>query len=641
MAAKKKENKTIQNVKKIKKEIIPHTEGKFHSGSFFKKFWIPSVLLILLSFGLYSACLPFDYVLDDKIVISENQFTKKGFGGMWKILTTESFEGYFGEQRNLVEGSRYRPLSIMSFAAEYGVIGELNPKISHIINILLYGLTGILLMMVLSMMFRNSKSKWWWSIPFLAALIFIVHPIHVEAVANIKGRDEIMAMIFSLMALYGSLRYMDDKKLLWNIFLGFSFFLGLLSKENAITFLAVIPMTIYFFGKFDFSKVKNIFISLGISTVLYIIFRMTSVGALNLNQQITDLMNNPFYGMNPIEKMGTIMYTLGKYIVLMFWPHPLSHDYYPYAIPKSSLFSLIPLLSLVGYGLLAWIGYKGWKKKSIYAYSILFYFATLSIVSNIFFNVGTFMNERFIFMASAGFCIALTWFITEHLPRLLKFGQVLGIVLAVIILSGFSYKTLDRVPVWKDAISLNESAVKAYPNSARANSFMSTALFERFRGTLMPNTTKTLNSEQKNLLDWSEVYANRSVDIYPEYQYPNLMLVGIASERYKADRDIKHYINTIRPVILRRPDIPFIKEFNDYLKNQNHGNELFPFYLECGRELLKMRDKRRSFAIQYLNFAYEINPNDKGVVNELANAYELLGDIGGAETFRNKARILQ
>ena len=620
-----------------------HTEGNFYTGSFIKKYWAASVVLVLLSFGIYYTCLPYDYVLDDKIVVSENQYTKQGFQGIWKIMTTESFEGYFGEKKDLVQGNRYRPLSIVTFAIEYGIIGELNPRVSHFINILLYSLTGIVLMMVLMMLFRNFKANhWWFSIPFIAALLYIAHPIHTEAVANIKGRDEIMTMLFSLLALYGSLRYMDTGKISWLIGTTVYYLLGLLSKENAITFLAVIPMTIYFFSNTNWSRLKTIMIWLVIASVLYMILRQNTAGGVNLAQQSKDLMNNPFLGMTSVEKMGSIMYSLGKYIALLFWPHPLSHDYYPYAIPKTSIIAAIPLLSLAAYALMTYFGLKGISKKSVYAYSALFYLATLSIVSNIVINVGTFMNERFVFMASAGFSIAVAYFLVEHLPKLTKYGRPLGMVLAGIMIIGYSAKSYARVPVWKDALSLNSAAVAISSNSARANSFMATALFDKYKETLMPNAIKTLTDEQRNLLDWTAFYANKALSIVPDYSNANLMLIGVITERFKSSNDIKTYVKDMKPCIIRRPDTPFIKEFSDYLKGRGeHQEELFQLYLEVGQELMKVKDKRNSWTINYLNFAYEIKPNNKAVNQALATAFEMAGSPNQAKKYQDAANALQ
>ena len=612
-----------------------HTEGPVHTSSFLKDHWPAILVLMAVSFLLYYQCIAYGYILDDLMVITGNSFTKKGFGGIWDILTTESFEGYFGEKKDLVQGNRYRPLSIMTFAAEYGLMGGTAPRFSHVINIILYGLAGVVLMMNLDMMFRNFKAKsWWFSVPFIASLIFILHPVHTEAVANIKGRDEIMSMLLALTSLYGVLRYADHRKTAWMIWAAVSYFLALLSKENAITFLAVIPLTVYFFTRSGWPVISRSMVWILAATVVYLILRFNTAGVPKFNQQITDLMNNPFLGMKPDEKAGTILYTLGKYIKLLLWPHPLSHDYYPYAIPKTSLFSPIPALSLLVYVALAVVGLRGLRSKSVYAYSILFFLATLSIVSNIVINVGTFMNERFIFMASAGFCIAAAYFLCVHLPRLTALGDKVAMGLLGLMVLGLGTMTFLRVPVWENAITLNRAAVEVSPNSARANSFMSTALFEEYK-------LATDSEKKKQLLSESEKYAQKSVDIVPNYQNPNLMLIGVASERYKMTGNINDYINLMKPVVQRRPDIPFIQEFHNYIKDRNHNKELFDFYLETGNYLLKTNDGRRSYALQFLNWAYAFNPTSRAINESLGLAYELSGDNQKAAAYRQAAQSMQ
>lgn len=613
-----------------------HTQGTFYREGFLKKYWPAVLLFFAASWGIYQACIPYNYVLDDKIVITDNEYTKKGFAGIWDIMTTESFEGYFGEKKDLVQGNRYRPLSIVTFAVEYGIQDKLNPRVSHIINIILYGLTAVILMMVLTLLFRNFKPRHWLlGVPFVASLLFLAHPVHVEAVANIKGRDEIMSMLFSLWALYAALRYTDQREKKWILTSALTYFLGLLSKENAITFLAVIPFSIYFFSEARGNVIKKILLWLGITTVIYMMLRFNTAGVPKFNQQITDLMNNPFLGMTPVEKMGTIMYTLGKYVALLVWPHPLSHDYYPYAIPKSPLFSLIPMISLVGYTLLAGVAIKGWKQKSVYSYTILFYLATLSIVSNLVINVGTFMNERFIFMASAGFCVAVAYFLSHHLYQWFRGGWILGALIAFGAAVGYGAKSYVRVPVWESALTLNKAAVAVSSGSARANSFMSTAIFEDYK------VSRASKEEKKNMLNQVEYYASKAIEIVPDYNNANLMLVGVVSERFKMDRDIYAYTRDMKPIILRRPDISFIKDFSEYLKDFGYDEGLFPFYVDVGKELLKFTDKRRDWALMYLNYAYHINKKDKELNEALALAYELKGNTAQANAFRAAAENLQ
>src|SRR5678816_2407002 len=104
-------------------------------------------------------------------------------------------------------------------------------------------------------------------------------------------------------------------------------------------------------------------------------------------------MNNPFYGMSFGEKMATVFYTLLLYLKLLVYPHPLTHDYYPYHIHMMHWTDWAPILSLLLHSVFIVVMVKGWKKKTTWSYSIAFYLVTLSIVSNLVISVGTFMNE--------------------------------------------------------------------------------------------------------------------------------------------------------------------------------------------------------------------------------------------------------
>jgi len=83
-------------------------------------------------------------------------------------------------------------------------------------------------------------------------------------------------------------------------------------------------------------------------------------------------MNQPFVEMTTAEKYATIVYTLGWYIKLLFIPHPLTHDYYPYHVPKMHWSDAGVLISLVVYfTMTVWAIYQV-RRRNIYAYSIFF-----------------------------------------------------------------------------------------------------------------------------------------------------------------------------------------------------------------------------------------------------------------------------
>jgi hypothetical protein len=624
----------LRETAKAGQTVSTTTFVPFYTESFWNKNTVGAIFLFLLTFILYYQSVHYGYVLDDLIVIEENKFTKQGIAGIKDIMTTESMTGYFGEQKNLVQGNRYRPLSLVTFALEYEFHQKLNPATSHFINILLYGLTGILLFMVLHLLFPNNQKSIWLGLPFLASLVFIIHPIHVEAVANIKGRDEIMALLFSLASLYAALRYMDNTSRFWLFSSGIYLFLGLLSKENAITFVAVIPVTIYFFSKNKLKGLGTLIMFLLAVTIFYLMVRFSYSGVPKITEVSKDVMNNPFLGMTFLEKFSTIFYTLGKYIILLIFPHPLTHDYYPYAIPKVNITNIYALSSMFLYGGMVWYLIKNRTSKDVTVYSILYYLLTLSIVSNIVINLGTFMNDRFIFMASVGFCILLIHLLTEKSAMLhLRFGKYIGLSLLALFVLFYSYKTYSRIPDWENALTLNKSSIKVSHNSARANSFMATAMYNDYK-----TKEKSSIPERLAILNEALPYARKACEILPEYYNGNIMEAGIVGEIFRLDGDMPNFIKNIKNVMLRRPDLPYLKDYSEYVTTQGYyQKELFEFYKNIGQQLMSHK-KYSKYSIQYLKFAYNLGPASKEINALLAQAYEMHGDTQNAGIHLLKAK---
>jgi len=628
----------------------PQLTGIFRPG-FWQDQWMPALILVVLAFVLYGAAISFGYVLDDQMVIWENAFVQKGFAGLRDIFGYDSFMGYFQKQEQLflLEGGRYRPLSLATFAVEVGIFGKDNaalPHISHFINILLYGLTGVLLYRILLGLFPLKEGgRWYFGMPFLAAVIFMLHPLHSECVANIKGRDEILALLCSLAALWATLKYFDTNK---GLFLGLSgllLFLGMLSKENALTFLAVIPVTAWFFCPAEGRKGRmfTAFAPLLAATFLFIIVRYRALGfMLDHGKAVNDLMNDPFLGMNAGEKSATIFLTLGWYLKLLFYPHPLTHDYYPYHVPKVNWSDWRALLSLALYlGMGVW-AMLNLRKRSVPAYSIVYWLLTLSIVSNLFVSVGTFMNERFVYMPSVAFCIFAAWLVSRKLPEWLKEQPdrpaILTAGIMILVAGLFGLRTLTRVPDWKDAMSLNQAAIRVSYDSARSHCFYVTSLYKDVYQEKSKNVRD--KKELAPIVDSMEYHIKRSLEINPNYSAALVMRSAVAAARFDLDHQLDKLFHEFEYIMERIPYNTnfrnFLDQYMKYLDGSN-ADKYVAFCHRAGYEFYFQKKNDPKTALHFLQFGIDRQTEDIRLLDDAAEVYAALGDPAKAAEMKARA----
>ena len=499
---------------------------------------IPIIILAAVSIGLYINTLRNDYALDDSMVLIRNSFTQEGVKGIGDIFKYDTFTGFWVfndsthtveevvKEKKLLAGGRYRPLSLMTFAIEielFGrdfydengiLVGQGCPAVNHAMNAIYYALTVVLLYLILVRLFPRKDDSWWFSIPFIAAMLFAFHPIHTEVVANVKGRDEILTLLGSLAALWWSIRYIDSKKLYYLVLSGLALLCGLFSKENAIVFLALVPLTLHYFTNAKWKEIGKVMIPLAVASVSFLAVRGMVLGWEH-SEQTKELMNDPFINMNFSERYGTIFVTLLMYIKLLFVPHPLTYDYYPWQIPKTELTDGLALLSLAIYLALGIYAIYGMiKKKDIASYSILFFLIPLAPVCNIFFAVGTLMNERFIFISSIGFCLLVAWFFAEVLPKLLKnitmAKYITGIVISMVLFL-FALKTITRNADWDNDTVLFTHDVEISSESAKGNCAAGGRSLERAQSPEVKDNDKELHDA---LCEKAIKYLKKSNEIY-------------------------------------------------------------------------------------------------------------------------------
>jgi protein O-mannosyl-transferase len=601
------------------------------------------ILAIIIAFLLYGNTLNNKYCLDDRMVIKENKFTHKGLSGIGKIFSTESFSGFFGEEKLLVSGARYRPLSIATFAVEYAIFG-LNPMISHLINILLYAFTIILIYQLIYRIFKRyvSYSR---DVALLGAILFAFHPVHTEVVANIKGRDEILALMFSLWATILYIKYLDKPRwisLFWGTFF---WFLALLSKENAFVFIVLIPVLLYLPANKQFKPLKRPLAGMFIAGLLFLFIRWLVIRDIEI-VPIQELMNNSFLEASTVQKYATIFYTLGKYIWLLLFPHPLTYDYYPYQIALVNWSNWFALFSLFIFISLAVIAVYFFRKKYWVSVSVLLFIIPLLPVSNLFFPIGTFMSERFIYMSSLGFVLFISFIMVQFINKLYQ-NQLVKIsiyTVFIVTISLYFYKTISRNKAWKDDYTLFTTDVTTSSNSAKSNCSAG--------GVIQEKADTVIDQQRKlDLLQESKKYLIKAVSIHPTYT-DALLLLGNAYFKLGNIHDsaVFYYITILKYNPRNELAISNMLLAAERLDNTDQKIEIYEIVLKNDPDnflanyklgLLYGKFKNNmSKSVEYLEKAYSINPGSKEICLDLGVAYGISGNYSQSIQLLERASVI-
>ena len=634
---------------------------------FLENKYLPYLMIALVTFLIYSNALWNGYAIDDTLVLTENRFTKKGIDGVKDIFTNDAFVGFFGERGSkLVSGGRYRPLSIATLAVEYEIsrkvkgdqravinddniiIGEsdtyLAPMASHFINIVLFAICCLLLYQILQSIIP-SKKPFYLTLSFLATLLFAAHPIHTEAVTNIKGRDEVMGLLFSLITLFTSLKYIKEEKLYLLLLGSASFVLGMLSKENTITFFAIIPLTLYFFTAAKIKDYAVILISLIVPIAIYLWMR-TSYTQVGIADDSPEILNNPFaYTNGSFElKYATVIYTFWLYIKLLLFPINLTHDYYFNQIPYVKFSDVKFIFSLLVNGALVVYALIQFRKKTIPSYAILFYFITFSIVSNLVFTVGILMNERFMFFSSIGFSILISYSLLE-LAKRLKWTSNVILYVFVAITSLYSIKTFSRNFAWKDNLTLFMTDVEVSTESAKIHTSCGGDLTK-----MAERETDTLKA--KELLKKSVYHLNRAIEIYPTHSNAWLLLGNAV---YKLNKDPYEAIAAYEKAKAYRVGGYYDAYYNigcvqveNGMPEQSIPNflaalEMKPDVFECKFNLAEAYAKIGKFdsAIYWYTEVTKQRPNEASPYYKIGTVYgKQLGNLDQAIAYISKAKDL-
>ncbi|MEZ4754222.1 MAG: tetratricopeptide repeat protein [Bdellovibrionota bacterium] len=417
-----------------------------------------------LAFLIYLPTIFYDFSYDDFHQIHNNTLVTSPELSLDTLLFP-FFEPTF-------PGDVYRPLTVLSYRLTYMLIG-LQPAVFHFFNVLLHSLITFL---VFLLSFKTLKHK---ELAFFSATWFAVHPIHVEAVASVVGRAELLAAFFGLCSIFVFSKFLTQRTSLLRVTLLLAsstlLLLGTLSKESCLTLLPLTPIiallmiekTMYGYeSRIRRSVLASIAIIL--TAIVYLFIRQTILNDLFLpdTTQGSFWVENPLIKTPLLERIVPGIILLGRYLELLILPIRLTADYSAtYLDFWTAIKSNSGILSLViASCFLSSLYYLRNNRYSIFG---VWVFLTISIVLNIAFPIGTLFAERLAYLPSIGFCIFAVFLLANFLIKHPSKNRFLIPLLSIIILLS-AFRTVIRIPVWENNESLFMTTLSDSPNSPKA-----------------------------------------------------------------------------------------------------------------------------------------------------------------------------
>jgi len=564
-------------------------------------------ILAVLAFLIYSNTFQNTYVLDDVMMVPENRIVAKGISALPEILTTPYLAGYMS-----LPNDNYRPLALITFTIETQIFG-VNPVVNHTMNALIYGLCVFVLFFFLYHLLDKKNL----AVAFIAALLFTVHPVHTEVVANIKSRDELLCFLFAISALVVFLKYIEKNKLFLLLAGGLCFFLSLLAKETSITFLGVAPLL--FFTRYPGDKIKNFSIT-GLTVVSAVLFLLLRNYVLTLHHanhaSFLYYIDNQLIN-SPIDvRVATAMMVLGQYIIQIIIPYPLLCSYGVNTIAPvgfsnfSAILSVIVYLGLVGYAIFLLTK----DCRNLIAFCILFWIISLSVVSNLFFLLATIRADRFLFFPSVAFSLIAALLLEQVVRKfqpgakeLLKSGLLWVIVAPVCGI--FIWMTINRNTEWRDNYTIALADVQKSPENARLNFYVGNVLSSDI-AQQAPDPESRLN-----VIKDAIPYLQKAVAIYPGYELAQTTLGMAFLNLQMLDSAEFHHNQALKVDSM----------------NSNALNGLAGIYF-MKKEYAKAKD--------ILLRDIKLNPYNPSIVFNLGNNYLNLHAFDSAEYYYRKALAL-
>lgn len=509
---------------------------------------------IIVTLAVYWQVSEYEFVnYDDGKYVLHNVYVRDGLtlkGATWAFTDTSTT-------------SNWHPLTWLSHMAVVEWYG-LDPGMHHLANVLLHLLNAVLLFLVFKKMTRRR-----WKSVFVAAF-FALHPLHVESVAWISERKDVLSTLFWILTVWAYLRYVEHRRIARYILVVAFLSLGLMSKAMLIT----LPFVLLLLDYWPLGRVQGLLpgkgsreestvsepplpiLSLVREKVPFVVISMfvgiTAVLTQKSTGSLTALETLPL-----VDRLSNVMISYVAYILKTAWPQNLA-VFYP--IPDVFPLWKVAMASLA-IGIITMLTVLYAKRLPFLSVGWWWYLGTLVPVIGLVHIGEQAMADRYTYVPLIGLSIIIAWGVPKLVPTHRVIKRYLPIVSAVY-LAVLSMQTWLQVQYWQNSVTLAARALDVAGSSHIAHNNMGCALIEsgRFKEAL-PHFFKVLD------IDPNEFRAHYNVGLillqegrygeavehfckvlkrHPDHEQTHLRMGIALAQEGRTQEALTHYYHALR-----------------------------------------------------------------------------------------------
>jgi len=525
------------------------------------------ILLVLLISMVGAACyintMDGEFVWDDIYLIPDNAFVRSNVP-LYQVFG-HSIRAGAGEMND----DFYRPLQMLTYMWDYK-LWNLDVRGYHLTNIILHVLVALSLFWLIHLWFKDLFLAWGTS------LLFVVHPVHTEAVAYLSGRADVLMALFFFLAFIFYLRFIDRFSVHSLTLCLIAYACSLLSKEYAL----ILPALILLYHWWGARRIPWLpFGSILCIAIVYIIVR----------SRLIQVVLDPTFIPPPFHKrLPGVFIAFFDYVRLLLFPVGLHMEYGGIYF---SFFHIKAWAGIILLGAIAYSMYRAWHVKRPVVFGLCWFVVALIPHSNLF-PLNAYMAEHWLYIPSVGFflCAALA---CQTIGKKCSWPRGAWILVGLLTIV-WGMLTYQQNKVWRNPITLYEHTLKYAPESARVTNNLGIVYYQK-------------GQKQKGIQLFK-----RAIQLESKYfnAYVNLGNALRYEKKYEETKQLYEKALSMRP-----NDAGIINNLGNVYQDQGQLKEALQYYLK----------------------AISINPYLVSSINNVGLVYHKLGQHPEAKKYFQQA----